>query len=109
LEEDDERDLGCHIYPNVSVQNNTPYPASGTVSYLSCDSDNYSENPDSSWTAGSRGLCGGCLVHTISGFITKPGEATPLACTTFTSSGTGYATFAVVMNMDQVGCTVVHI
>jgi hypothetical protein len=80
-------------YPNVQIANSTSFNASGTVSYRSifCSNDDYSVTPNTTWTAGSRGVC---LVTEISAVVQTPNgniQATP-----YTSSGTSYSQFAII-------------
>jgi len=83
----------AEAYPNVNIRNNTPYPVTGTVSYISCSSDNYSVDKDRLWTANGRGSFGWCLVTEISAQV-KAGDKVSDA-TSYSSSGTGYAAFEV--------------
>jgi hypothetical protein len=80
-------------YPVVQIANSTNYIASGTVSYASifCSNDNYNVTPNTTWSAGSRGVC---LVTEISAVLITPGgniQATP-----YRSSGTSYSQFAII-------------
>jgi hypothetical protein len=80
-------------YPVVEIHDATNYIVSGKVSYVSifCSNDNYSATPNTTWTAGSRGVC---LVNEITATVKTPNgdfNATP-----YTSSGTSYSQFAVI-------------
>src|SRR5688572_29713060 len=78
-------------YPVVEIANSTSYMVSGTVEYASmfCSNDNYNVTPNTTWQAGSRGVC---LVTQISASVVTPNgtfQAQP-----YTSSGTSYSQFA---------------
>ncbi|WP_299181090.1 hypothetical protein [uncultured Chryseobacterium sp.] len=80
-------------YPLVKITNSTNYIASGKVSYMSifCSDDNYTVTPNTTWQAGSRGVC---LLTEISATLQTPNgniQATP-----YTSSGTSYSEFAII-------------
>jgi hypothetical protein len=80
-------------YPVVEIANSTSYMASGTVEYASmfCSDDNYNVTPNTTWQAGSRGVC---LVTQITASVITPNgtfQAQP-----YTSSGTSYSQFAVI-------------
>lgn len=74
------------FYAKVSIVNQCDVTISGTVKYAGCSGDNYSITPGAIFTH-SRGAC---LITKIFGNMQNGTQ-----CTTYTSSGTGYATFAV--------------
>ena len=80
-------------YPVVQIANSTNYIVSGTVAYASifCSNDDYTVTPNTTWSAGSRGVC---LLTGISAVVQTPQgniQATP-----YSSSGTSYSQFAVI-------------
>jgi hypothetical protein len=80
-------------YPNVQITDSTPYIASGTVHYASifCSNDDYFVTPNTTWQAGSRGVC---LVTKIDAVVQTPNGN--IVATPYTSSGTSYSQFAVI-------------
>jgi hypothetical protein len=80
-------------YPVVQIHNSTQFFANGTVHYPSifCSNDSWQTTPDTTWTAGSRGVC---LVTTISGHVNTPSGW--VTATPYTSSGTSYSQFAII-------------
>lgn len=80
-------------YPLVNITNSTNFIASGTVGYSSifCSNDDYSVTPNTSWEAGSRGVC---LVEIISATLVTPNGN--IVATPYTSSGTSYSQFAII-------------
>ncbi len=87
-------------YPLVNIIDSTGFSLTGTVSYASafCSDDNYKINlPDTSWTAGSRGVC---LVKEISADVSTPDGI--VSATPYTSStGTSYSQYAVIRISDN--------
>jgi len=82
------------LYPDVRVANWTPYTATFTVNYASifCSNDNNkSVSPDGLWK-GSRGLC---LITSITASV-KTEDNETVRCSSYSSSGTSYSTFAVM-------------
>jgi hypothetical protein len=84
-------------YPVAEIRNNSPYPVSGTVEYVSalCSNDRYSVGAGQIWRAGSRGLC---LIRNITGAFpggTPPRNGETMQVASYTSSGTSYAVFRI--------------
>jgi len=82
------------LYPDVRVENGTPYTATFTVNYASifCSNDNNkSVSKDGLWK-GSRGLC---LITSITASV-KTEDNETVRCSSYSSSGTSYSTFAVM-------------
>ena len=80
-------------YPRVTIANSTTFIISGKVSYMSafCSNDHYDATPNTTWKAGSRGVC---LVTKISAKVKTPDG--DIVATPYTSSGTSYSEFAVI-------------
>jgi len=82
------------LYPDVRVENVTPHTATFTVNYSSylCSNDNdKSVSPGGLWT-GSRGAC---LITSITASV-KTEDNEIVRCSSYSSSGTSYSTFAVM-------------
>ena len=98
------------LYPYVTITNKTPYnvlPQGGwnfpdSVSYLVCKSDfMYNGLPAwQTWTASSRGLC---LVNRIDAVLTFPDGRGGITCTPYTSTGTSYSQYSILMKWDNLG------
>lgn len=80
-------------YPHVHIANSTGHYVSGTVHYASafCSNDDYQIDPDSDWTASSRGVC---LLTEVDAEVLVDGNK--IRATPYTSSGTSYSQFAVI-------------
>jgi hypothetical protein len=84
-------------YDLANIVNSTNYNASGKVSYAVCSSDNYTVTPNTRWYANSRGAC---LLTKVTAIVKTPrGD---VEATSYTSSGTSYASFAVISVGDNV-------
>ena len=79
-------------YPDVHVTDSTKYNVWGTVKYAACSNDDYSLTPDTTWSH-DRGLC---LITEITATVRTP--AGDFKAKSYTSSGTSYSKFAVVVN-----------
>jgi hypothetical protein len=80
-------------YPPVSIANSTSYFAWGDVDYKSafCSDDKYAVTPNTTWRAGSRGVC---LLTRISATVRTPqGD---IVAKPYESSGTSYSEFAII-------------
>ena len=100
------------FYPYVTITNKTPYAVrkyrsshrsrSSTVSYLVCLSDYmYNSLPaGQTWTASSRGLC---LVNRIDATLDLPDGRSGIMCTPYTSTGTSYSQYSILMKWDNFG------
>jgi hypothetical protein len=86
------------VYPPVTIQNATPYDATGTVSYRApnfCSPDSYFVNSNNTWEGPPRGIC---LVTTISATVnTSKG---PIQATPYESTGTSFSRFAVIQTAE---------
>merc|ERR1712194_188533 len=86
--------VGKLSYPDVHVTDSTAYNVWGTVEYSSlfCSDDDYSATPDTTWSNG-RGVC---LITEITATVRTPeGD---IKATSYTSSGTSYSKFAVIVD-----------
>lgn len=84
-------------YDLANIVNSTNYNARGTVSYAACRSDDYNVTPNTRWYANSRGAC---LLTKVTAIVKTPGGE--VEATSYTSSGTSYASFAVISVGDNV-------
>lgn len=94
-------------YPNVKIDNNTPYYAVGNVFYASilCKDDSYGVDTEETWEAKSRGLC---LVTKIEAVliidnedgVEKKKDPKYVIAKTYTSSGTSYSHFEIIKTED---------
>jgi len=93
-------------YPNVRVTNSTDYTCTGTVEYASffCRNDDYTVEHDATWEGPPRGVC---LVTKISAVVQTPNGN--ILATPYTSSGTSYSKFAIIVGERQNEFTVTRI
>ena len=102
-------------YPYVTITNKTPYQVwnplrptdfQQSVSYVLffCKRDYYPMDgvpAGQTWSASSRGLC---LVSHVYATLYRPKEVFPIECTPYTSSGTAYSIFSIIMKGDEACC-----
>ena len=96
------------FYPYVTITNETPYNqpsfSDSEVVYVGCNSDviNAGLNAGQTWTASSRGLC---LVYRINATLMTGNFPDPyLRCAPYTSSGTAYSIYSIIMKGDDACC-----
>ena len=98
-------------YPYVNITNKTPYDTRPNTKYgntyvmyqetFLCSLDRYSVASGQTWTASSRGAC---LVNYIAATILALPDGKELRCTPYTSWGTTYGTFFLIMKGEDACC-----
>jgi hypothetical protein len=82
-------------YPDVSITNSTPYTIRGTVFYMACENDGFTDLHPGRSRSFSRGFC---LITSIYATIETPqGD---VAAEPYQSTGTSYSEFAVTVNRE---------
>ena len=91
-------ELGLTAYPLVSIVNSTPFIAKGDVEYMSlfCSNDHYEVTPNTTWNAGSRGVC---LVTKVTATVITPSGN--IKATSYTSSGTSFSQYAIIQTGEN--------